>query len=196
MLRASAAGLSFIDVLFAMSLTMAAAGAAVPAMLEVNRAVRMRAAGAFISGYLQQARLEAVTRGRPVGVRFRADGPAGDDWRLAAHVDGNGNGIRNADIDAGVDRGIDVETAFAARCPSVRIARLDGVPDVNGVPGGEAVRFGASRIAVFDADGSASSGSLYLTDGRTQLAVTVTPATGRIRVRRWDPRLGAWEQVR
>ncbi|HEX6324252.1 MAG TPA: GspH/FimT family pseudopilin [Vicinamibacterales bacterium] len=193
MLRASAAGLSLIDILFAMSLTMAAAGAAVPAMLEVNRAVKMRAAAAFISGYLQRARLEAVTRGRPVGVRFRADD---GDWRLAAYVDGNGNGIRNADIDAGVDVGIDEETAFAARCPSVRIARLDGVPDVNGVPGGEAVRFGASRIAVFDADGSASSGSLYLTDGRTQLAVTVTPATGRIRVRRWDSRLGVWEQAR
>ena len=193
MLRASAAGLSLIDVLFAMSLALAAAGAAVPAMLEVNRAVKLRAAAAFISGYLQQARLEAVSRGRPVGVRFRAED---DDWRLAAFVDGNGNGIRNADIDAGVDREVDREAAFSARCPSVRIARLDGVPDVNGVPGGEAVRFGVSRIAVFDADGSASSGSLYLTDGRTQLAVTVTPATGRIRIRRWDPRLAVWEQRR
>lgn len=193
MLRASAAGLSLIDVLFAMSLTMAAAGAAVPALLEVNRAVKLRAAAAFISGYLQQARLEAVTRGRPVGVRFRAES---DDWRLAAVVDGNGNGIRNADIAAGVDREIDPETAFSARCPSVRIARLDGVPDVNGVAGGEAVRFGASQVAVFDADGGASSGSLYLTDGRTQLAVTVTPATGRIRVRRWNRLLEVWEQVR
>lgn len=193
MLRASAAGLSLIDVLFAMSLTMAAAGAAVPALLEVNRAVKLRAASAFISGYLQRARLEAVTRGRPIGVRFRAEG---GDWRLAVYVDGNGNGIRNADIDAGVDREIDPEAAFSVRCPSVRVARLDGVPDVNGAAGGEAVRFGASRLAVFDADGSASSGSLYLTDGRTQLAVTVTPATGRIRVRRWDPRLGVWEQMR
>ena len=124
MLRASAAGLSLIDVLFAMSLAMAAAGAAVPAMLELNRAVKLRAAAAFISGYLQQARLEAVTRGRPVGVRFRADAPEGNDWRLAVFVDGNGNGIRNADIDAGVDGAVDRETAFSARCPSVRIARL------------------------------------------------------------------------
>jgi Tfp pilus assembly protein FimT len=193
MLRAHAAGLSLIDTLFALSLAMAAAGAGVPAMLEVNRAMKLRAAAAFISGYLQQARLEAVTRSRPVGVRFRQ---AGDDWRLARYVDGNGNGIRNADIDAGIDQPLEPDVLFASRCPSVRIARLDGVPDVSGVMGGEAVRFGASRIATFDPDGSASSGSLYLTDGRTQLAVTVTPATGRVRVRRWNPRLAVWEQMR
>jgi hypothetical protein len=70
------------------------------------------------------------------------------------------------------------------------------VPDVNGAPGGDAVRFGVSGIATFDPDGSSSAGSIYLTDGRTQLAVTVTAATGRIRVRRWDPRLRVWEQSR
>ena len=193
MLRASAAGLSLIEALLALSLAMAAAGAAVPAMLEVNRAMKLRGAASFIGGYLQRARLEAVTRSRPVGVRFRE---AEDDWRLGLYVDGNGNGIRNADIDAGIDRPLDAELAFAARCPSVRIARQAGVPDVNGIAGGEAVRFGASRIATFDSDGTSSSGSLYLTDGRTQLAVTVTPATGRIRVRRWDRRTGTWEQMR
>lgn len=193
MQRLSAAGLSLIEVLLALSLMLAAAGAAVPAALEVNRAMKLRAAGAFITAYLQQARLKAVTRSRPVGVRFRADE---DDWRVGMYADGNGSGIRNADISAGVDAVMDAETAFAARCPSVRIARLPGVPDVNGMQGGEAVRFGASGIATFDPDGSASSGSLYLTDGRTQLAVTVTPATGRVRLRRWDRQRQVWEQMR
>ncbi len=193
MLRASAAGLSLIEVLFALSLTMAAAGAAVPALFEVNRSMKLRAAAGFITGYLQHARLAAITRSRPVGVRFRA---IADDWLLASYVDANGNGIRSADISAGIDQAVDEERAFAARCPSVRIARLDGVPDVNGVAGGDAVRFGASGIATFDADGSSSSGSLYITDGRTQIAVTVTPATGRIRLRRWDRRLRVWEQMR
>lgn len=193
MLRASAAGLSLIEVLFALSLAMAAAGAAVPAALEVNRAMRLRAAAAFVSGYLQHARLDALRRSRSVGVRFRsADG----DWILGSYADGNGNRIRAADIASGIDTVLDEESAFAARCPSVRIARLEGVPDVNGVPGGDAIRFGASGIATFDADGSSSSGSLYITDGRTQIAVTVTPATGRIRLRRWDPRLRVWEQMR
>lgn len=193
MRRLSAAGLSLIEVLLALSLMLAAAGAAVPAALEVNRAMKLRAAGAFITGYLQQARLQAVTRSRPVGVRFRDDG---DDWRVGMYVDGNGTGIRSADITAGIDGVMDAETAFAARCPSVRIARLPGVPDVNGSLDDDAVRFGASDIATFDADGSASSGSLYLTDGRTQLAVTVTPATGRVRLRRWDRHRQVWEQMR
>lgn len=191
-MRVPAAGLSLIEVLFALSLTLAAAGVAVPAMLEIDRALKLRAAAAFIRGYLQHARLEALNRSRAVGVRFR---DAQGDWRIGAYSDGNGNGIRNAEIDDGLDENIDPELAFGARCPAVRIARLEGVPDVNGVPGGAAVRFGASGIATFDSDGSSSAGSIYLTDGRTQVAVTVTAATGRMRLRRWDRRLRVWEPM-
>ena len=192
-MRATAAGLSLIEVLMALSLTMAAAGAAVPAMLEVDRAMKLRAAASFVTGYLQHARVSAVTRSRPVGVRFT---DLGGDYAIGSFADGNGNGIRTAEIATGVDAAIDPEQRLSARSSSVRVARLAGVPDVNGGAGGDAVRFGASGIATFDADGSASSGSLYLTDGRTQLAVTVTPATGRIRLRRWDPRLRVWSQMR
>jgi Tfp pilus assembly protein FimT len=188
-----AAGLSLIEVLFALSLTLAAAGVAIPAMFEIDRAMKLRAAASFIAGYLHHARLEALHRSRPVGVRFEQ---AGADWRIGSYADGNGNGIRAADIASGIDPVVEREERFGARCPSVRIARLDGVPDVNGIPGGSAVRFGASEIATFDSDGSSSSGSLYLTDGRTQLAVTVTPATGRIRLRKWDPRLRSWQPMR
>ena len=165
----------------------------VPAMVEINRAMKLRAASAFITGYLQHARLTAVMRSRPVGVRFAE---ANGDFTIGSFADGNGNGIRTADIAAGIDAVVDREQTLSARCPSVRIARQPGVPDVNGAAGGDAVRFGASGIATFDPDGNSSAGSLYLTDGRTQLAITVTAATGRVRVRRWDPRLRVWEQSR
>lgn len=193
MARPAAAGLSLIEVLLALSLTLAAAGAAVPAFLEVNRSLKLRAAASFVAGFLQRARLEAVTRSRPIGVRFRE---LADDWAIGAFADDNGNGVRNTDIAAGIDSVIDPELPLGSRCPTVRIARLEGVPDVNGVAGGEAVRFGASGIATFDADGSSSSGSLYITDGRTQIAVTVTPATGRVRLRRWNRGLQSWEPLR
>lgn len=193
MRRAPAAGLSLIEVLFALSLTLAAAGAAVPALIEINRAIRLRSAASFVAGYLQRARLEAIRRCQAVGVRFRA----GDaDWLMGTYADGNGNGLRNADIVNGIDLMLDEELAFGARAASVRISRLSGVPDVNGATGGEAVRFGASGIASFSSDGSSSSGSIYLTDGRTQIAVTVTPATGRVRLRKWEQRTRTWSQIR
>ena len=192
MRRASAAGLSIIEVLFALSLMLAAAGAAIPAALEMNRAMKLRAAAGFIAGYLQHARLEALNRSRAVGVRFRQ---TGGDWQIGSYVDGNGNGIRAGDISNGIDAVVDPELPFGARCPSVRIGRID-VPDVYGSRGGAAVRFGTSGIATFDNDGSSSAGSLYLTDGRTQIAVTVTAATGRVRLRRWDPRQGVWVAMR
>lgn len=193
MRRATAAGLSLIEVLLALSLAMTAAGAAVPAMLEITRAVRLRSASAYVAGYLQRARLEAIRRCANVGVRFRE---VGNEWTLAMYADTNGNGIRAADILSGSDVALDGELSLGARAPTVRIGRLAHVPDVNGVAGGAAVRFGAAAIASFAADGSASAGSLYLTDGRTQLAVTVTAATGRVRVRRWLPGPGEWSQIR
>ncbi|MDQ3070064.1 MAG: GspH/FimT family pseudopilin [Acidobacteriota bacterium] len=190
---ASAGGLSVLEVLFALSLTLAAAGAAVPAMLEIDRALRLRSSSAFIAGYLQRARLDAITRSAAIGVRFRA---AGADWLIGSYADGNGNGIRNAEIASGLDAVIDPELAFSARCPSVRVARLREVPDVNGASGSDAVRLGSSDIATFDPDGTSTSGTVYLTDGRTQIAVTLTAATGRVRVRRWDPRMGVWQRMR
>ena len=193
MCRVSAAGLSLIEVLLALSLTLTAAGAAVPAMLEISRAIRLRSASSFIAGYLQQARLEALRRSALVGVRFRA---VGSEWLMGKYLDANGNGVRNADILSGVDFVLDEELAFSARAASVRIERLAGVPDVNGASGGDPVRFGASGIASFDADGSSSSGSLYLTDGRAQIALTLTAATGRIRLRQWDHRRRQWLQIR
>lgn len=191
--RESAAGLSLVEALFALSLTMTAAGVAVPALLEIDRGVKLRGAASFALGYLQRARLEALSRSATVGIRFR---PVGDDWFLGTYLDANGNGVRSADVAAGVDPALDEEQAFSARASSVRVARLANVPDVNGDAGGAAVRFGASRIASFARDGSASSGSLYLTDGRTQLAVTVTAATGRVRLRQWDAGRAAWRQIR
>lgn len=191
--RATATGLSLIEVLFALSLAMTVAGVAVPSFLEVNRAVKRRSAAAFAAGYLQRARLEAVARSATVGVRFR---DAGDDWFIGTYLDTNGNGVRTADITSGVDPPLEPETRFSAHLSGVRIARLPDVPDVNGEPGGEAVRFGSARLASFARDGSASSGTLYLTDGRTQIAVTVTAATGRVRVRHWDPRTREWRQNR
>lgn len=141
--RASVAGVSLIEVLFALSLAMTAAGVAIPALLEIDRAVKLRGAATFAASYLQRARLEAVRRSAIVGVRFR---PAGGDWFLGAYADANGNGLRAADITAGIDLAIDEEVPFSARASSVRLARLAEVPDVNGEPGGDAVRFGSSRI--------------------------------------------------
>lgn len=183
--------MTLIEVLLAASIVLVTAGITVPAVLETDRAMKLRSAAAFITGHLQRVRLDALNRSAAIGIRFRAQG---NDWRLASFLDGNGNGVRHAEIASGVDTSLDQEASFAAHCPSVRIALLAAVPDVNGSLGGSAVRFG-SEIATFDRDGSASSGSVYLTDGRSQLAVTVTGATGRVRVRRWDARRRIWERM-
>jgi hypothetical protein len=55
------------------------------------------------------------------------------------------------------------------------------------------VRFGASDIITFTPIGTASSGTLYVTDGHdTVYAVVLYGRTGRIRSFRYDRALGAW----
>ena len=55
------------------------------------------------------------------------------------------------------------------------------------------MRFGRSDLVSFSPDGSASSGTLYVTDGRDGLyAVVLFGPTARVRVWRFDRRNGRW----
>ena len=57
------------------------------------------------------------------------------------------------------------------------------------------IRFNQSDLASFDPLGTATPGSLYLTDRRSLLAaVRVTSRTGRIRVLRYDSRARTWRE--
>ena len=57
------------------------------------------------------------------------------------------------------------------------------------------IRFNQSDLASFDPLGTATPGSLYLTDGQSRLtAVRVTSRTGRVRVLRYDSRARAWHE--
>lgn len=55
------------------------------------------------------------------------------------------------------------------------------------------IRFNQSDLASFGPLGTATPGTLYLTDRRSRLtAVRVTSRTGRVRVLRYDPGARTW----
>jgi hypothetical protein len=57
------------------------------------------------------------------------------------------------------------------------------------------VRFGVSDIVTFTPQGTASSGTLYVSDGRdTVFAVVLYGRTGRIRTWRFDRGAWRWRQ--
>jgi hypothetical protein len=156
-----------------------------------------RAAGAarYLASRLQQARLEAVRRSTDVGFQFVSTG-GGYTFRL--FLDGNGNGIRSADIHDGIDVPIGPAEHLADRFAGVAFGLRAGLPplDPGGPPpAGDPIKLGVSDILSFSALGSSSSGSLFLLGrGDRQIVLRVFGATGKVRLltvagqaRAWTP---------
>ena len=149
----------------------------------VDRA-RGRAAARFLAGRVASARLLAVSRSANVALRFeQRDGRI----QFSTVIDGNGNGVRTADVTAGVDRQIEPPIELAAHYPGVVIGLVPGTPAA------AAVQVGASGLWSFTPVGTATPGSVYVRgrDG-TQWVVRVFGGTGRARVLRYEPATGAW----
>jgi hypothetical protein len=149
---------------------------------------RSRAAARWLAQQCGLARLDAVSRGRYVAVHFV---PERDDFAVQLVADGNRNGVRAADIEAGLDVPLSAPMRLVHGYAGVRVA-LDAALGL----GSDPIRLGGSRLLSFSPQGTASSGIVYVLgrDG-TQLAVRVLGATGRARVLRYDAANGAWEEL-
>jgi hypothetical protein len=109
---------------------------------------------------------------------------SGDDYVFAPFADGNGNGVRTADIRSGVDRQLGAFERLADKFPGVRFQLPSEVRDVDGATSAtsDGVRIGTARILTMSPDGTATSGTLYVRGTRGQYAVRVLGITGRTRV--------------
>lgn len=160
------------------------AAAAVP---QLSSSVdRMRALGGarYLAGRLAFARSLAVARSANVALVLMA---AGDTFTSAMYVDGNGNGVRTRDIEAGLDPLIADPVRFADQFPHVVLSLND--PSDTTSPD-------TSALMSFTPLGTASSRTLYVRgrDG-SQYAVRVLGATGRTRVLRYVPATRTWVEV-
>jgi hypothetical protein len=142
------------------------------------------AAARYFAGRLGLARVQAVSRGTAIGLRFDED-PRGITFSI--FQDGNRNGIRSADIHAGVDRLIEPAMALSDKFPGVDIG---GAPNS---PVTDPLQIGSTNLLTFTPVGTATSGTIYIRDrAGTQWAVRVLGATGRTRVLRYDPSTQGW----
>jgi hypothetical protein len=127
---------------------------------------------------------------------LRFETRAGDvSYRL--YADGNRNGVRAADISAGVDRAIGPGERLGDLFAGVTFARDPSTPPIDGA--GDAgsstdpIRFGASNLASFTPSGTATAGTAYLAGrGPAQCAVRVLGVTGRVRLLCYRPADGQW----
>jgi hypothetical protein len=177
--------------LFVVALTGTLTGLAVPLSTSALDHVRAAGAARYVSGRIMALRMDALRRSACVALRFE---PFEDDYVFAPYLDGNGNGVRTADIRSGIDRRVGPVERLGEKFPGVRFVLSPGIRDVDGASstGEDGLRIGSARILTMSPDGTATSGTLYLRGSRGQFAVRVLGITGRTRVLEYRPGDRAW----
>lgn len=184
----AAAGISVPEVMVGLALMGIVAAVAVPAVAAGVDRSRGLAAARYLASRMALARLQALSRSATVALVFdQINGHHG--FRVV--VDGNGNGVRTADIQAGTDREVESRVQLEDLFPGAAIGVAPGLPMT------DAVQLGATNLLSFTAAGTSSTGTVHVRgrDG-TQWGVRVLGATGRARVLRYDPASRQWVEPR
>ena len=191
-------GFQLVQLIVGLAVFMATTAVVVPPLLRIADGSRVRLAAGELTSVLHLARSHAIRHNCRVGVKFRTAGEGRVSWTL--YRDGNGDGVRNRDIDTGVDPPLGLPRTLIRLGRHVRFGFPPGPPPRD--PGDprrrmrrlhDPIRFNLSDIASFGPLGGSTPGSLYLTDGRSHLvAVRVFGRTGKIKVIRWDAAEDRW----
>jgi prepilin-type N-terminal cleavage/methylation domain-containing protein len=188
----SSRGITLIELMITMAIAGALAAMAIPGGLRMADDYRAGNAARYLAQRLGHARMDAIRRSGYFGLRFEA---VADDYAFSSVADGNGNGLRSVEIARGVDRQIGQPECLAWNFPGVAFGLLPGIPDADGAvaDSSDGVRVGASRILSMNPNGTSSSGTLYVHGReRSQYAVRVLGATGRVRLMKYVAARARW----
>jgi prepilin-type N-terminal cleavage/methylation domain-containing protein len=171
-----------------------------PPLLRMSGDMRLHLATQELVGVLRLARSYAVRHSANVAVKFRT-GKNGT-ITFALYRDADGDGVLTRDIDTGTDPQVSPPRPLAHLGRGFGFGFPPGPPPPD--PSSperlldrttDPVRFNASDLASFGPLGTSTPGSLYLTDGRTRLAVVrVANRTGRVRVLTYDSKERVWNE--
>ena len=189
----SSAGASALELTLATAIVCQSAAMSAPVLAGAADAGRAREAAQYLATACRAARMEAVAKSAASSLVFDLTSAR---WRFRRCLDGNGNGMRRAEITSGRDTcqvSLEVSEQFAG----VRIGVVGGLPDPDGGPGTtDPVRFGSSDIATFTPIGTATSGTVYVrSDAGAQYAIRVAGTTGRVRILRFDASSRSWSEI-
>jgi prepilin-type N-terminal cleavage/methylation domain-containing protein len=184
-------GFTLVELLLALSVIVILTGMAVPMTSAALDELNTAAAARYVAAVVLNGRMDSLKRARSIGLRFEASGA---DYTFGSFADGNGNGVRTADIRGGVDTPLGGTQRLSDNFRGVRFGLRPDVPDADGVRGGstDGVRIGTARILTTSPDGTATSGTLYVQGRRAQYAVRILGATARTRVLKFESGAGTW----
>lgn len=191
-------GLSLIEILAVVALLSIGLLVVVPSMASLASAGRAASGARHMAGTFQAMRWKSVSLHKGHGLLFEQ---GADGWAWVVARDGNGNGLRTAEVRRGIDPVLSgphrleslfehVSLGFPPGGPFPRIPPRSGWIDTT-----DPVQFGRSNLVGFGPLGTASSGTLYVSDGRHRLyAVVLYGRTAKIRIWRYDTRTGRWKR--
>jgi hypothetical protein len=189
---AAGAGFSVVELLLVLAIIATLAGVGIPLTTSALDEMRVAMAARYVAGRIVGARLDALQRSAALGLRFES-GEA--DYTFSTCADGNGNGVRTAEIVSGMDPQVTPLESLAQRFADVRFGLAAGVPDLDGgrqAGDGDGVRIGSPRILTLSPDGTATSGTLYIRGRRGQYAIRILGATARVRLFQYRTGAGEW----
>jgi type II secretory pathway pseudopilin PulG len=143
---------------------------------------------------MARACARAVASGRTHALRFDA---SREELRWVAAVDGDGDGISVADLDAGVDAAVGPQVSLRRNFPGILPGRPVGVPTVSGGAADRSgLAFGRSPVVSCSPTGGARSGTLYLRSAAgSAAALRIYGATARLSLWWWEEDTRAWRRL-
>ena len=191
------AGFSAAELVAVVTIVAAVTALVAPGLFELSATQAMLSSASEVRSMLVLARTFALTRGRYVGVKFRKNGSR---YEWALYGDGNGNGIRTAEIASGVDKSLGITIPWSRNDVLPAIMKGSPVPD----PGDprkvldrldDPIRFNESDICSFSPLGESTPGSVYLWNGRDRMAVVrVFGRTAKVRTLYYRRGEKEWKQ--
>jgi prepilin-type N-terminal cleavage/methylation domain-containing protein len=185
-------GLSLVEMLVVCGVVGVLAASAAPSLRAYARRAHIEGATRVFKGEFAKARSMAVRNGVYTAIRFE---PTDDGVEFSVYADGNRNGVRSVDIEAGLDRRIAGPFPVTGGAPGVRLGFTPGLPAVppetGRLKGEDPIRFGKTDILSFSPLGTATPGTFYLAGDHAQGAVRVT-TNARVRLLLWLG--GRWQE--
>jgi type II secretory pathway pseudopilin PulG len=190
-----ARGYTLVDTIVAAALCSIMGATAVPLIGGTLDRERTIIGAQFVTGQLQRARLEALKRGRTVAVRLEV---VAERTSLQLFVDGDGDGVRQSDVDLGIDAALTPLEYLDDRSRGISLRVNQAITDAGGGTdqierGADPLRIGNTALLAFSPLGSATSGTLYVAGHRgPQMAIRVFGGTGRVRLMTYYPQARQW----
>jgi len=175
-------GVTVLEMLIVLVLIVFSIGVAAPAIRAYSAEAHLLGAGRVFKVQFLKARSMATRSGAYTAIRFERNG---DQATFSVYSDGNWNGVRSADIQAGIDKRVGGPYPLTGNSADVRVGFNPGVPAVppdSGFLSGDPIRFGSTDLLSFSPLGTATPGTFYLAGDGAQAAVRVNPGSARVRL--------------